>query len=168
MIIVTFDYFLLDFESQMKVASKQKQSFLTILVDIVGNQFQINCLLPGVSCLPPNTSSVFQLMDACIIDPLKARHRCSCIQHQINCLMSTQKTDSSIDIYQAVKMLEEVWRINVATTTIRKCWKHVSTIFGDTLTSCFTDTSLVIASHNVEIANVSMWLNRSLNYHIII
>jgi hypothetical protein len=72
MIIVTFDYFLLYFESQMKVASKQKQSFLTILVDILGNEFQINCLLLGVSCLPPNTSSIFQPMDAGIIDPIKA------------------------------------------------------------------------------------------------
>lgn len=80
--------------------------------------------------------------------------------------MSTQIVDSSIDIFQAVKMLHEGWRINAATTTICKCWKHVGMIFGDTLTSCFTYTSSVIASRNVEIANVSMWLGRSLNYQL--
>lgn len=59
-------------------------------------------------------------------------------------------------------MIEKVWRVNdiVTTTTIQKCWKHVGMILSDTLTSYSTDISLVIASQNVELAYVSMLLNR--------
>lgn len=65
-----------------------------------------------------------------------------------------------------MQTLEDVWRINVTTSTIHKCWKHVGMIYEDTLTSCSTDTSLVIASHNVETANVLVLLNKSLNYQL--
>lgn len=65
----------------------------------------------------------------------------------------------STEIYQVGKMVERVWQVNITSTTIQKCWKRIGMIFGDTLTSNANDISLVIASHHVEVANVSMLLN---------
>lgn len=72
----------------------------------------------------------------------------------INCLMYVEIVDSSIDIYRALKKLEKFWRVSTTTRTIQHCWKHINMIFGDTLKSCSTDTSSVIASQNVELADV--------------
>lgn len=57
-------------------------------------------------------------------------------------------------------MVEKVWDVNVTTTIIYKCWKHIDMISSDTLTSSSSNTSSVIASHNVEFAYFSMLLDR--------
>ena len=53
-----------------------------------------------------------------------------------------------------MKMLEEVWCVNVTTITVQKCWKHIGMISSGILTLGSTDTLLLIVSQNVELANL--------------
>ena len=53
----------------------------------------------------------------------------------------------------------ESWCVNVTTTTIHICWKHIDMIIDGTLTLGTINTLPVIISHNVELLDVSMLLN---------
>jgi hypothetical protein len=124
------------------------------------NEFQINCLLLGVCCCLPMLLQFSNQWTQVSLTLLRSKTIKSCIQHKINCLMSTKISDSSIDIYQVVKMVVEVWCVNVSTTSSQKCWKHVGMIFGGTSTSTSTDTSSIIAFEINELVDVSMLLSR--------
>ena len=74
--------------------------------------------------------------------------------------MYVEIVDSSIDIYQALKILEKIRHVNATTRIIQNCWKHVNMIPRDTFTSCSIDRMSVISSQNVELADVLILLDR--------
>ena len=75
-----------------------------------------------LECLPPNTTSRFQFMDACIIASFKAQYRKLVVQYHIDCFSANKVF--AIDIYQVDVMIEQAWRAGVTTWIIQNCWRH--------------------------------------------
>lgn len=98
MTIATFEIFLLDFESQMEVAGKQKALFDNFNGHSWG-RISHQLLITRCEILPPNSTSIFQPMDVNIINSYKAQYIKSCIQHKINHWISVEIEDLSIDTY---------------------------------------------------------------------
>jgi hypothetical protein len=120
-----FEKFLLDFERRMADLGKEK---VLLLVDnFSGHQVDsavaTSLTITAVEFLPANTTSKFQPMDAGILQSFKAYYRKALIEHKLECLMTNR--DSEIDVYQAVKMIERVWRMDVTPQTISNCWRHL-------------------------------------------
>ena len=114
---------MLDFEKRMVMAGKEKvvllvDNFSGHQVPNVASQLRVTKLV----FLPPNTTSRFQPMDAGIIASFKAHYQKLVIQYQIDSIMADR--EFKIDIYQAVVMVERVWREGVTPQTIQNCWIH--------------------------------------------
>ncbi|KAL3697458.1 hypothetical protein R1sor_011534 [Riccia sorocarpa] len=75
-----------------------------------------------VEFLPPNVTAIYQPMDAGIIRAFKAHYQKRLIHFKLECLQAGQSSD--IDVYTALLMIENAWRVDVSSKTVRKCWVH--------------------------------------------
>ena len=103
----------------------QKEKVFLILDNFSGHQVPnvSTCLrVTRLEFLPPNTTSSFQFMDACIIASFKAQYRKLVIRYQIDCFSANKVF--AIDMYQVVVIIERAWRVGVTTLTIQNCWRH--------------------------------------------
>ena len=57
-----------------------------------------------------------------MINSFKAQYHKMLVEHKLDCFMNNE--DPEIDVYQAVKSLECVWRVKVTSSTMYHCWRH--------------------------------------------
>ena len=76
--------------------------------------------------LPSNATNYLQPMDAGVINSFKAQYRKMLVEHKLDCFMNNENPE--IDVYQAVKMLECAWTMEVTSSNILHCWRHTRLI----------------------------------------
>ena len=77
--------------------------------------------------LPPNTTSITQLMDAGIIKNMKHHYRKLLVQRRISCIDSEEE-EFRVTVLDALQWLKMAWQ-QVTPETNKNCYRHVG--FGE-------------------------------------
>jgi hypothetical protein len=115
---------LLDFDSKMM---KQKRKVLLFADNAACHKLEEGAVLKNVKIqfLPANTTSIIQPLDQGIIRAFKVHYRQKIVRQQLLALekeLSLQQFAKTITVLEAMKLIEQSWRL-VTPTTIQNCYR---------------------------------------------
>ncbi len=115
---------LLNFDNNM---TKQKRKVLLFADNAACHRLEEGVVLNNVKIqfLPANTTSIIQPLDQGIIHTFKVHYRQQIVRKQLLALkkgLSLPQFAKTIDVLEALKLIERSWRL-VTPTTIQNCFR---------------------------------------------